>query len=46
MAVTKALAGEGAHVVAGSLTTDTLDGLQGRHRGWPSTWPRPTGLRS
>ncbi|HEY2074754.1 MAG TPA: SDR family oxidoreductase [Streptosporangiaceae bacterium] len=29
MAVTKALAGEGAHVVAGSLTTDTLDGLKG-----------------
>ena len=29
MAVTKALAGEGAHVVAGSLTTNTLDGLQG-----------------
>jgi NAD(P)-dependent dehydrogenase (short-subunit alcohol dehydrogenase family) len=29
MAVTKALAGEGAHVVAGSRTTDTLDGLKG-----------------
>ena len=29
MATTQALAGEGAHVVAGSLTTDTLDGLKG-----------------
>ena len=29
MATTRALAGEGAHVVAGSLTTDTLDGLKG-----------------
>jgi NAD(P)-dependent dehydrogenase (short-subunit alcohol dehydrogenase family) len=29
MAVTKALAGEGAHVVAGSRTTDTLGGLKG-----------------
>jgi NAD(P)-dependent dehydrogenase (short-subunit alcohol dehydrogenase family) len=29
LAVTKALAGEGAHVVAGSRTTDTLDGLKG-----------------
>ena len=27
LAATKALAGEGAHVVAGSLTTDSLDGL-------------------
>jgi NAD(P)-dependent dehydrogenase (short-subunit alcohol dehydrogenase family) len=29
MATTRALAGEGAYVVAGSLTTDTLDGLKG-----------------
>ncbi len=29
LAVTKALADEGAHVVAGSLTTDSLDGLKG-----------------
>jgi NAD(P)-dependent dehydrogenase (short-subunit alcohol dehydrogenase family) len=29
LAVTKALADEGAHVVAGSLTTDTLNGLKG-----------------
>src|SRR5580693_3753094 len=29
MATTLALAGEGAQVVAGSLTTDTLDGLKG-----------------
>src|SRR6266581_9074327 len=29
MAVTKALADEGAHVVAGSLATDNLDGLKG-----------------
>ena len=29
LAVTKALAGEGAHVVAGSLTTGSLDGLKG-----------------
>ena len=29
MATTRALAGEGAQVVAGSLTTDTLDGLKG-----------------
>ena len=29
MATTRVLAGEGAHVVAGSLTTDTLDGLKG-----------------
>ena len=29
MATARALAGEGAHVVAGSLTTDTLDGLKG-----------------
>jgi NAD(P)-dependent dehydrogenase (short-subunit alcohol dehydrogenase family) len=29
MATTRALADEGAHVVAGSLTTDTLDGLKG-----------------
>ena len=29
LAVTKALADEGAHVVAGSLTTDCLDGLNG-----------------
>jgi NAD(P)-dependent dehydrogenase (short-subunit alcohol dehydrogenase family) len=29
LAVTKALADEGAHVVAGSLTTDTLHGLKG-----------------
>jgi NAD(P)-dependent dehydrogenase (short-subunit alcohol dehydrogenase family) len=29
LAVTKALAEEGAHVVAGSLTTDSLDGLNG-----------------
>jgi len=29
LATTRALAGEGAHVVAGSLTTDTLDGLKG-----------------
>jgi NAD(P)-dependent dehydrogenase (short-subunit alcohol dehydrogenase family) len=29
MATTRALAGEGAHVVAGSLTTDTLDGIKG-----------------
>src|SRR6516225_517296 len=29
MATTLALADEGAHVVAGSLTTDTLDGLKG-----------------
>jgi NAD(P)-dependent dehydrogenase (short-subunit alcohol dehydrogenase family) len=28
-AVTEALAGEGAHVVAGALTTDTLEGLDG-----------------
>ena len=28
-ATTKALAGEGAHVVAGSLTTGCLDGLNG-----------------
>jgi NAD(P)-dependent dehydrogenase (short-subunit alcohol dehydrogenase family) len=29
MAVTRALADEGAHVVAGSRTTDRLDGLKG-----------------
>jgi NAD(P)-dependent dehydrogenase (short-subunit alcohol dehydrogenase family) len=29
LAVTAALANEGAHVVAGSLTTDSLDGLKG-----------------
>ena len=29
LATTKALADEGAHVVAGSLTTDSLDGLKG-----------------
>ena len=29
MATTRALADEGAHVVAGSLTTDTLEGLKG-----------------
>jgi NAD(P)-dependent dehydrogenase (short-subunit alcohol dehydrogenase family) len=29
MAITRTLADEGAHVVAGSLTTDTLDGLKG-----------------
>jgi NAD(P)-dependent dehydrogenase (short-subunit alcohol dehydrogenase family) len=29
LAVTTALADEGAHVVAGSLTTDSLDGLKG-----------------
>ena len=29
LAVTKALAGEGAHVVAGSLTTGSLEGLKG-----------------
>src|SRR5437899_12561220 len=29
LAVTRALANEGAHVVAGSLTTDTLKGLDG-----------------
>ena len=29
MATTRALAGEGAQVVAGSLTTDTLDGIKG-----------------
>jgi hypothetical protein len=27
--VTKALAGEGAHVVAGSRATDSLEGLKG-----------------
>jgi NAD(P)-dependent dehydrogenase (short-subunit alcohol dehydrogenase family) len=31
LAVTRALAGEGAHVVAGSLSTGSLDGLKGRH---------------
>jgi hypothetical protein len=36
MATTRALAGEGAHVVAGSLTTDTLDELKGMTR-WQST---------
>ena len=29
LATTKALANEGAHVIAGSLTTDSLDGLKG-----------------
>src|ERR1700726_2252821 len=29
MATTRTLAGEGAQVVAGSLTTDTLDGIKG-----------------
>lgn len=29
LAITRALADEGAHVVAGSRTTDALDGLEG-----------------
>ena len=45
LAVTKALADEGAHVVAGSLTTDSLDGLKGVTPS-PSTCPPPTGRPS
>ena len=45
LAVTKALADEGAYVVAGSLTTDSLAASTASRR-WRWTCPQPTGRRS
>ena len=45
MAVTQALADEGARVVAGSLAPSTPGGVDERRRRWPSTCRHPTGPR-
>ena len=45
LAITRALVDEGALVVAGARSTDSLEGIERRHRRRRSTSPRPTARR-